>query len=484
MSVPKSKGGHNHKAKQPPGSVQYPLIENRRVSRKPSGYDSNAQDNDTCVVETAKLRKEKWDAYYAEDEDRGGNEDERATDNYALDGDDDARIIAEEDDPERGTSHPEGDEGNVACQKRIWKQAPPAERMRLAKMVWENPSSRYGKVAKEITPRSLETMSGYQLMVFRAGVRVGIRKHKTRLDKVTCENPPGIRAELTSLLDISTILDEWIAANRPELDDWELTKLLSEKRHVAMNELIDADIEYAVSDVDEVEQDAGEDEDDDEGDDDDDYDDGEVDDVDDDDDDDDEEADGDDEADDEADDDEEPPPKKEKEAVAEGTRATNITKAFYSEQYKGRMVVVVAWVRFLILLRMHNAKKPPQAYKSLGNLQMVMSQLVYWLEPNGKTGTPRASGSNQFHHQGVWWVRCSTSGLAKQTGLSRSSVNNVLDRLKDLGLLEMVMKPQTRKQFVRLRVESFSKEVAVWAATQKQNGSKPLSKEKGPKKSK
>lgn len=114
MSVPNSKGGRNHKAMHLKRQIQYPLIKKGHLPRSPSGYDSNAQDNDALTVVTAKLRKAARDAFFADDEDRGGNKDDRATDNYALDEDDDARVIAEEDDPERGTSQPEDEEGNVA----------------------------------------------------------------------------------------------------------------------------------------------------------------------------------------------------------------------------------------------------------------------------------------------------------------------------------------------------------------------------------
>jgi len=391
---------------------------------------------DAAEEALAAERKEAvWDAYLADEEDQHDERDEDDEDDPDDAIAEEIRQLRDEDDPERPHSRPEDEEGEVGWNKRIWREATAADK----------------KKVRALQPESLPATPCYVLLAARAGFFEAIRKRHKALDTVRCEDPGRVRRELDGLLSEQSHIKAWIAENRPELVGYEFTRMLSEDRKTAKIALSELDAEYAAAgqDDEEAQDDTDEDEDDEDQ--------GEA---------------------------AAPPAAKKgkKKVTPKGGGTLDVPAAYYTKEYKRRTVVVPEWVRFLIDKRLHDLDKPMQAYKGVGNLHEVMSQLLYWLEPVDDEGTPRAGEKNRLHHSGAWWVVRRLAGLAKQTGLPRSAVNSATKRLEELGLAQTFCDAERKRTYIRFRAESFAGEVEAWAASHKKKGGKWEAKEKASKK--
>ncbi len=141
----------------------------------------------------------------------------------------------------------------------------------------------------------------------------------------------------------------------------------------------------------------------------------------------------------------------------------DVPEQFYSKEFKGRVVLIIQWTRKLIKKRMRERELSRQACKGVGNLQVVMSQVLYWVTPKPH-GTILAGGKNAIKKDGIWWLRFKPSRFRGNTDLSVSAVRSAMERLEDLGLVERFQVDETEETYIRPCAESFAKEVEAIVA--------------------
>jgi hypothetical protein len=349
-----------------------------------------------------------WAAVEADDE--GDPDEDDPDDAYA----EEIRSLYEEDDPEGSPSRQDDEPGLEVWYKRIWSAATGAEKKQLNAM------------KREQAPAA----SCYQVLLLRAGLSTKIRELQADLGSNDSDDLDGANEEMSKLLGAQEWLNGWIEGHRPELDDANLIRRLSEHRTAGLGELAELDEKYGIDGPLEVGDEmeslscAG--------------------------------------------------GSKGKQIPKGVSNTSNVPASFFSKEYKGRTVVVFEWVRKLIKKRMRDRNLPPQAYKSVGNLHDLMSQLLYWLEPQDKHGTPRASESNRLFRDGFWWVAFRPHRLSKQTEMSRTSVHSATKRLEDYGLAARCHDKKSNKWYIRVRFESFVDEVEDLTKSYRRKGTKAL----------
>lgn len=125
-------------------------------------------------------------------------------------------------------------------------------------------------------------------------------------------------------------------------------------------------------------------------------------------------------------------------ANSKGTNErSNPSATLYSVGYKGRTLGIPEWVRWLLRKALTASKKSKKMTReaATGNLILVLSQIVYWSEPDQKD-RPRSREPRSKLIDDIWWLVSSPSELAKQTGLGIEHVRVAIKRLADLTIIE------------------------------------------------
>ncbi len=388
------------------GKISKVVLESLRLSpRRSRPYDFQKDflaDPADCDA-TEDRRGAARDAYLADDEDA-----EPLPSLGSRYGDagieDDARVLAQEDDPDYCPA-PVEDDGFEAWNRTVWSQATKDDKKKARGL-------KHGDQFAGATC--------YLLVLARAGLSEAARKKRAALDSICCENTTQVGAKHDQLLLACERLDEWIEEHRPELSGYEFCFMLNECRPAALEQLAELDAKYGIGGGCVKPHAAG---------------------------------------------------NEEESPVQPGAGPDtsgwlDMPAQLYRDEYKGRMMVVFGWVPFIVNKRMHEKDMPQQAYKSMGNLFLVMGQVLYWYEPQDDQGTPRAAGKQRRHFSGLGWlVRWNVHRLSKQTGLSRSAVRSAGKRLMDLGLIRLLTNNVTQERWVRVCAENFLADVTAWVAS-------------------
>ena len=120
----------------------------------------------------------------------------------------------------------------------------------------------------------------------------------------------------------------------------------------------------------------------------------------------------------------------------------------YTKKWEGVYAGGPEWVRAVV--------SAATTTRTIGNLQMLMTQQVYWEEVK-PDGEPRASEGYRVKHDGVWWFAFSPATEAKRLRWSTDSVRAALDALVSSGLMERMTLEDGRygpnTNYVRVRWE-------------------------------
>jgi hypothetical protein len=109
----------------------------------------------------------------------------------------------------------------------------------------------------------------------------------------------------------------------------------------------------------------------------------------------------------------------------------------YMPEYRNEPVLAVKWARKAVVALIGDGRA-----EAVGNLHMVMGQLVYWSKPTDDKGRPRDPEDDKYLKRvdGLTWVRVSPETLADAVDMPYGQVRNTLARLQALGVIERLPK--------------------------------------------